>query len=920
MAQLTDRVNERARLDQLLADAERGRSAVLVLRGEAGIGKSALLEYAAERAEGWRVLRAIGAEWEMELPFAGLQQLCVGLLDHLDRLPAPQRAAVTTAFGLSGGAQPDRFLLGLAVLNLLSDAAEEHPLVAVVDDAQWLDHSSAQVLTFVARRLAAESVVLLFGERDPAGITHLAGLPQVRLGALPDDAARELLASVITAPMDERVRTRILAETHGNPLALLELPRVPSAALLADGFDLPGDGSLPERIQASFHQRVQQLPASTVRLLLVAAADPTGEPGLLDRAAHELGLSTEALAPAEAEGLLEFGMQVTFRHPLLRSAIYREATTEERREAHRALAVATDAGLDPDRRAWHRAHARFPPDEDIASELEQSAARAGARGGLAAAGAFLELAAAFSPDANRRARRALEAAADKYRAGDPQSALALLGTAAAGPVAEVDRAMIERLNGQILLDLGRCAEALPDLIDAARRLEPIDPDLAREAHVEAMRAACFAGRLGPGTLDAAKAARKVPARQEPARMGDLMLDALALRFTDGYAASVPAVRRAVEAVRTQERAEWETTGPWLVPAVLARFMARDLFDDDLARDLAIHGVQITRDHGALAMLAFALNSVVYVRLVEGDLHGAAILLDEADAVSAVTGTERVVYGRLSAAGFRGVEADALPLFEAVESAATARGVGLLLSLSEHARAVLYNSLGRYEDAFAPAQSAAQRDELWVSAWTYAELVEAAARCGQADVADDALAALTDRTRAAGTDWASGIEARCRALLSEGELADRLYREAIDHLARTSAAFDLVRGRLLYGEWLRRERRRTDARDQLRIAVDTFDEMGAEGFASRARRELAATGEHVRKRTVETRDDLTTQERQVAQLARDGLSNADIGARLFLSRHTVAYHLRKVFTKLGITSRNQLTNVLPASDHMVDLTV
>ena len=395
-AVLAGRGTECARLDQLLAAARLGHSSVLVLRGEAGIGKSALLEYAAERAKGCRVLRAIGAEWEMELPFAGLHQL-------LRRTPGRPRTtcrrrrrdAIATAFGLSSGPQPDRFLVGLAVLSLLSDAAEEHPLVCLVDDVQWLDRSSAQVLAFVARRLAAESVVLLFAEREPSGLEELAGLPALRVGGLPDASARELLASVIAAPLDERVRARILAETRGNPLALLELPREFSAAGFAGGFGLPRDGSLPGRIEASFRRRVQQLPTETQRLLLLAAADPTGEPALLVRASEEIAVPIDELSPAEADGLLELGAQVTFRHPLLRSAIYRAAPSEERRAAHQALAEATDPEFDPDRRAWHRAHAIAEPDEDVARELEQSAERARGRGGLAAAAAFLERSAAL---------------------------------------------------------------------------------------------------------------------------------------------------------------------------------------------------------------------------------------------------------------------------------------------------------------------------------------------------------------------------------------------------------------------------------------------------------------------------------------------------------------------------------------------
>jgi DNA-binding CsgD family transcriptional regulator len=907
-AVLTGRGTECARTDQLLAEAHQGQSGVLVLCGEPGIGKSALLEYTEERAKGCRVLRAVGAEWEMELPFAGLHQLCVGLLNDLGRLPVPQRDALATAFGLSSAAQPDRFLVGLAVLSLLSDAAEERPLVCIVDDVQWLDRSSAQVFAFVARRLAAESVVLLFAEREPRGLEELNGLPELRLGGLPDASARELLASVITAPLDERVRNRILAETHGNPLALLELPRGSSPGALAGGFGVPSDGSLPARIEASFWRRVQQLPSAAQRLLLVAAADPTGEPALLVRAAGELGIPFEELAPAEADGLLDLGLQVAFRHSLLRSAIYRVAPAEDRRAAHRALAAATDAELDPDRLAWHLAHATVGPDEDVADQLEQSAERARARGGLAAAGAFLERAAALTADPGLRARRALEAAATKQLAGDPQSALTLLATASAGPLDDVDRAALRRLHGQIFLDLRRAAEALPLLVDAARQLELIDPALARDTYLEALRAASVAGRLGPGLLDAAQAARTAPPRTEGPRPVDLLLDGLAVRFTDGYVASAPALKRALTALRDEGDREGQSVRwPWL-----ARRVAPDLFSDDTWRYLATRGVQLARENGALAVLPLALNNLVHLRCLEGDLDGAAALLDESAAVATATGIEPIVFGRLSLAGFRGVEAEAVVLFDAIETAAIARGEGVVLTFSEHARAVLYNGLGRYEAAVGPAQSASGRDELLVSVWSLPELVEAATRCGQPDVANDAIERLSERTRAAGTELALGIEARSEALVSEGAPAERLYHEAIDHLGRTRLAMPLARAHLLFGEWLRRDRRRIEARDHLRLAQDMFTSMGAEAFAARAGRELLATGETARKRTDETRDQLTAQEMNIAQLARDGLSNAEIGARLFISARTVEYHLHKVFTKLEITSREHLDRVLPGA--------
>jgi DNA-binding CsgD family transcriptional regulator len=903
---LAGREAECARLDRLLAQVERGQSAVLVLRGDPGIGKSALLDYAADRAENHRVLRAVGVEWEMELPFAGLHQLCAGLLDSLGRLPEPQNDALATAFGLSSGAQPDRFLVGLAVLSLLSEAAEEQPLVCVVDDAQWLDRSSAQVLAFVARRLVAESVALVFAERAEGGIEELAGMPELCLSGIPDASARELLASVVTTPVDERVRDRILAEAHGNPLALLELPLGSSAGALAGGFGLPSDQSLPGRIEASFGQRVSRLPSATQRLLLVAAADPTGEPALLVRAADELGIPFQELGPAEADRLLSLGLQVAFRHPLLRSAVYRAAPPGERRAAHQALAAATDPQVDPDRRVWHRAHAALGTDEDVAEELERSAERARARGGLAAAGAFLERAATLTANPGRRARVALEAAATKQLAGEPQSALSLLATARAGPLDEVDRAMLWRLNGQILLDLRRAADALPLLIDAATRFEPIDPVLARDTYLEALRAASVAGRLGPGPRDAAQAARTAPPRTGRPRPVDLLVDGLAVRFTDGYAASAPALQSALTAVRDEGKSDEQSARwPWL-----ARRVAPDLFSDDTWRYLATRGVQLAQENGALAVLPLALNNLAHLRCIEGDLDGAAALLDEADAIAAATGVEPLVFGRLTLAGFRGVEADAVALFDATERAAIARGEGVVLTFSEHAQAVLYNGLGRYEDALGPAQSASERDELLVSAWSLPELVEAATRSGQSDMADVALERLSERTRAAGTELALGVEARATALISDGPVAERLYLEAIERLGRTRLAVPLARAHLLFGEWLRRNRRRVEARDHLRRAQDMFTSMGAEAFAARAGRELLATGETARKRTDETRDELTAQEVQIAHFARDGLSNAEIGARLFISPRTVEYHLHKVFTKLEITTREHLDRVLP----------
>jgi DNA-binding CsgD family transcriptional regulator len=905
-AELVGRSLECARLEGLLSSAKGGQSAVLVLRGAAGTGKSELLRYAAGRAEDFHVVRAVGAESDMELPFAGLHQLCAELLNRLQRLPPPQRDALATAFGLRSGGQPGRFLISLAVLGLMSEAAEERPLLCLIDDAQWLDRSSALVLAFVARRLKAEPVVFVFTVREPAEPEELARLPDLRLHGLSDAHARELLTSVVGAPLDEGVRRRILAEARGNPLALLELPRTASPAELASGFGLVGERSLQGRIEASFQQRVRRLPPETQTLLLLGAAEPTGEPALLWRSAAQLGLALDAMAPAEADGLLEIGTRVAFRHPLLRSAIYGAATAESRRAAHRALAAATDAEVDPDRRAWHLARAVYGRDEAVADELERSAGRAQARGGAAAAAAFLQRAAELTVDVEKRARRALEAAGAKQLAGAPEEALALLSIAGEGPLEEFDRALSERLRGQINLDLRNADDAVPLLLDAAKRLEPFDPGLARRTYLEALRAASVAGRLGGGTLDAAKAARNAPPRPGPVRAVDLLLDGLALRFTDGYVASAAALKEALVAVAEEGgRHGQDIRWPWL-----ARRITPDLFLDATWHTITTRGVQNARDAGALAVLPLALNALGMLRCFEGRLAAAAALAAEADEIADATGTPPILFGWVLRAGYRGVESEAMKVFNACEAAAVERGEGVVLTFGELARAHLYNGLAQHEQALAPAQLASDRDELMLSVWALPELVEAASRCGRHELAAATVERLAERTRAAGTNLALGIEARVRALVSDGAAAEELFREAIDRLGRTRFGLDHARAQLLYGEWLRREQRRVDAREQLRAAHEMFASMGAQAFAERTRRELLATGETVRTRAPDTRDELTAQEAQIAQLARDGLSNPMIAARLFISPRTVQYHLHKVFAKLDISSRTQLHLALP----------
>ncbi len=903
---LLGRGREVERLDRLLVGIRSGRSGVLVVRGEAGIGKTALLEHFIEQASGCIVARATGVQADMELPFAGLQQLFGSMLGSLERLPDPQREALQVAFGLRSGPPPDRFEVGLAVLGLLAEVAERDPLVCVVDDAQWLDQASARTLAFIARRLMAESVALLFAVREPAEEQAFAGLSELVVGGLNDDDARGVLGLAIAGRVDERVIDRIVAETRGNPLALLELPRGLSAAELAGGFGVSSTQPLSAQLEQSFLARVRSMPDQTQRFLLLAAAEPTGDPALLMRAAKLVGLGVEAAVPAEAVGLIELAAQIRFHHPLVRSAIYRAAPLADRQAVHRALAEATDTQSDPDRRAWHRAQAASGADEDLAAELERSAERAQARGGIAAAAAFLERAAALTPDAARRAQRALAAAQAKYLAGSPQAALRLLESAAYPSTDPLELAMVQRLRGRIALHLSRSGEAAPALLDAAQRLESIDPGLARETHLEALHAAAVAGRLGTGMRDAAAAARAAPAAPGPQRASDVLLDGLAIRFTDGHGAGAPILKLALAAL-LDGNSDYDEDVRW---PLLACRVAADVFDDETWYLLASRYVVIARRAGALGVLPIAVMHLSLMHVFEGKLSQAAELVEEIDSMIDATGSRRINIPKLMLAAYKGDEDQASKLIDAAERDAVARGEGFVLTFGEHAHAVLQNALGRYPAAFDNAQRASTRDELHASAWSLPELVEAAVRSGKREVAADALERLRERTQAAGTQWALGIEARCAALLSDDATAEDLYTEAIERLGQCRVALDLARAHLLYGEWLRRRARRVDAREQLRSARSSFAEMGAEAFAERAARELLATGETARKRTVETTDELTPHEARIARMARDGASNQDIATRLFVSRKTVEYHLHKVFSKLGISTRQQLSYVLP----------
>jgi DNA-binding CsgD family transcriptional regulator len=906
---LLGRSEEQGTLDRLLDAARAGRSSSLVIRGEAGVGKTALLDYVAERASGCRLARVRGVESEREFAFAGLLQLCGGsTLERAERLVSPQRDALMRAFGLMDGPAPEGFLVGLAALSLLSEVAEEQPLVCLLDDLQWLDSDSVSVLSFVARRLSAEPIGMVFAVRDPSDVQELDGLPELVLSGLGDAHARLLLEALMPGGLDEQVRDRIVAETRGNPLALLELPRGLTPAELAGGFGLPAGRELSGRVEQSFLRRVQSLPPETQRLLLVAAAEAAGDSVVVAQGAAQLGIDSAAMVPAEDVGLIDFGLGVRFRHPLVRSAAYRAATPHERRQAHEALASAMDPERDPDRVAWHRARAAAGPDESVAAELERSASRAEARGGVAAAAAFLERAAELSPDTAQRGTRALAAAGLKLDVGALEATERLLTLATTTALEELDRARAERLRAQIAYARTRGSDTSALLSAAAKRLEPLDPELARETHLEAIWATMRSGRfaMDTGVVEAAEAATLHSGR-EPARAIDLLLEAVVARLTRGYEPALPAVTRALAAFRAEGFRREHLAWCWL-----ACWLALDLWEDDTCDAIASGAGRAARESGYLTILPFALNYTAKSQLFRGEFGIAEQMMRERDTITAATRSTFTVSTSVLLAAWRGDRETTYKLRAPAIQAGKARGEGFAIEIAEWATAVLHNGLGEYAEAAAAAQRAYEHEVLGFGGLVLPELIEAAVRSGGRPAAEMAFARLAERSSMSATEWARGIEAAMHALLSDGDEAEALHLEAIDRLSRSRAAVLHARAQLTYGEWLRREGRRVDARAQLKAALSAFETMGAEAFADRARRELLATGETVRKRTDDTRGDLTPQEAQIARLASDRLTNPEIAAQLYLSPRTVEYHLHKVFQKLGISSRRELKRALSAS--------
>ena len=901
------RTRERERLDAVLAHARAGQSAVLLLRGEPGIGKTALLRYAARQASGMRTAEIDGVQAEMELPFAGIHQLCAPHLDGLQQLAEPQQNALRVAMGVLSGDPPDRFLVAVAVLNLLAETAEERPLLCLVDDAHWLDAASVQALGFVARRLLAEPVAMILSLRDPTATRALDGLPQLMLDGLDEPDARALLSRVVPGRLDDRVRDRIIAETAGNPLALMELSQRMSPAERAGGFAPPAAGDLPSRLEARYLRRVAELPEATQRLVLLAAAEPLGDATLLWRAAERLCTDVGALGPATEAGLLDIDDRVRFRHPLVRSAIYRAASLDERRRVHDALAEVSDPELAADRRAWHRALAAAGPDETVAANLERSAGRAQSRGGLAAAAALLERATVLTAEPTLRVRRALAAAQASFRSGAFDAALALLATAQAEGFDEFQSAEADLLRGLVAFASGRVGDAPPLLLKAARALEPFDPQLARETYLTAWSAASVAAQH-EALQNICRAVQALPPRLEPRRPLDLLLDGLALLTDGGHAAATPTLQeasKALAALPTDEVLRWG----WVAMAA-----SNAVWDNDGTLAISARQVQLVRDAGALAELPLHLSALGLASAWAGDFPGAASNAAEADAVAEALGSRAGPWVSLRLLSLQGREDEASATIANTLEQASAAGAHGLATYAHWAAAVLYNGLARHEEAASAAQRASSKTaEQFASMWALPELVEAAVRAGNAELARDALERLSETTQPCANDVALGIEARSRALLSDGAAAEDLYREAINRLSLTRLRPELARAHLLFGEWLRGEGRVREARDRLRAAEELFAEIGMEAFAERARGELAAAGAKPRTRALEQREDLTPQEEQISRLARDGLTNAQVGAQLFLSPRTVEWHLHKVFGKLGIDSRSGLEAALPRQE-------
>jgi DNA-binding CsgD family transcriptional regulator len=902
---LFDRLTETAVMQSLRDGVRAGSSGVLVVRGQVGIGKTALLRDMAERAanEGMRVAQAAGVQAEMEFGFAGLHQLLLPFAGGLPGLPEPQRAALGTVFGLAAGQASDRFLVGLAMLTLLTDAAEEQPVLCVIDDAQWLDRVSMEMLAFVARRLLADRVGMVFGARaGEEGAEALDGFPELLVGPLPAEAGKKLLEAAAGGRVAGSTSRRVLAEAAGHPLALVEL-----GGELAAGREVPDTVPgqplrLGERLELLYLNRVRELPGGAQTLLVLAAAEQLGEPERVWRAAAALGVNPEVAELPEVRRMLSLAPRVAFSHPLMRAAAYWGAPPGERRRVHAALAAVTSPDAAPDRRAWHLAEATEGPDEAVARELEASADRARGRGGWESEQAFLQRAAQLTADPGRRAARRLAAAEAGLVAGDITGADALAEQAAPHLAQPLTRARAQRVHGLFLQAQGRTTEAVGILVDASLEMGTADPRRAHDTMLEAFTAAQFDGWFGPGNAEVAAAVRRLP-RPAAAAPGDGLLAGLAAihegRTAEGYALLRVGVRSMADAYDPPDTS---------LPRVVAWLQAAGLlFDHSAWSDLERHWIPALRDRGAVTALIPVLFSLGYNDLRAGRLSAAETALAEGRALAEGAGNREWLdgfnAGEVLLLSLRGSVPEARDLAARLLGGPIQRQWRDVTHLSV---AVLELGAGRYDAAL---DTALEARAVW-PLLSPEDAVEAAVRCGRPETAQAALDDFAPLATASGTPWALGVMARCQALLAGDDPgADDDYQRSVGYLQGTPVVLSLARSRLVYGEWLRRQRRRRDARDQLRAALESFERMGARGFAGRARTELAATGEHAMEHAGQDGPQLTPQEAQIARLAAAGVINRDIATQLFLSTATVDYHLRKVYRKLDVTRRAGLPRAL-----------
>ena len=898
---------ERAAIDVLLGGAVEGRGGALVLRGDAGIGKTALLQYAVDSSEAMQVARIAGVHSEMELPYAAIHQLLSPMLSQLDDVPPRQRDALASAFGLIEGTAPDRFLVGVGALALLEAAAAEHPLLCAIDDAQWLDRASAGTLAFVTRRIRDVPIAMVLAARDDDEEHEpFAGLPELRLKGLGTEDARELLSTIVTGPLSEGLRECILLHAEGNPLALSELPEAMTKDELRGIDSLTWPIPITARLEDLFGRRMKGLPATARTALLVAAASPSDDPRLVFRAGERLGLDGSSVVPAVEEGLLRVEPRIAFRHPLVRSAAYAIAAPEDRRKAHEALANVTDPVADADQRAWHLSSAAAGPDEEVADELARAADRARRRGGFVAAAECLKRSAHLSPAPRDRAERYLAAAEAELAAGGAHGAAALVTAARAVGLDDVQTARAERLRGLVAFELGDIDEAASILVGAARAFATIDVRLARDTHLSALGAAMYAGPLARegAVADAAAAALAAPKLPEQEMTAaDFMLDGYANQIVGNLSEGAALLLRGIQMLRTSDDAR---------VFLLSCGAALRVWDDDALREIALRGVELAREAGAFTALHVALHHLAFSEVGLGRYLAAEAAAVEAREISTSLGNGWSIGAHAPAellvAACRGDDATTRMLHDTIVREATLRGEGVIVLFAEYALALLEIGSGRYREAL-PSVTRACGDDAAMIVLGLPDLVEAAARSGEMELAERALERLSAIIHVSRTAVGLGVQARCRALVADSADAGAHYREAIDHLRNSRAIPQLARTLLLYGEWLRRVRRRRDAREPLREALQYFESIGADAFADRARAELRATGERARSRSSDAPEELTAQEALIARLVADGASNPEVAAQLSISRKTVESHLTKVFAKLGVSSRGHLVRAL-----------